>query len=82
MMWRVTVRGLQGHVVRLLLTASAVMLGVSFVAGTFVLRDGIDNALGGLASGASAGVDVSVRGTEIRADGAGTGTRQIGRAHV
>ena len=40
----------QGHLVRLLLTAFAVMLGVSFVTGTFVLRDSIDNTLGGLVS--------------------------------
>ena len=47
-MLHVTLRGLQGHLVRLLLTASAVMLGVSFVTGTFVLRDSIDNTLAGL----------------------------------
>ena len=41
-MLRVTLRGLRAHLVRLLLTASAVMLGVSFVTGTFVLRDSID----------------------------------------
>ena len=64
-MRRVTLRGLQGHVVRLLLTAAAVMLGVSFVTGTFVLRDSFDQALGGLVAGSSAGLDVSVRGTEI-----------------
>ena len=67
-MRRVTLRGLQGHVVRLLLTAAAVMLGVSFVTGTFVLRDSFDRALGGLVSGASAGLDVTVRGTEIAGD--------------
>ena len=44
-MLRVTLRGLRAHLVRLLLTASAVMLGVSFVTGTFVLRDSIDDAL-------------------------------------
>ncbi|CAN5346242.1 ABC transporter permease [soil metagenome] len=64
-MLRVTLRGLQGHLVRLLLTASAVMLGVSFVAGTFVLRASIDDALGGLVAGASAGMDVSVRGVQV-----------------
>lgn len=61
-MFHVTLRGLQGHVVRLLLTAFAVMLGVSVVAGTFVLRDSIDNTLGGLVSQASKGLDVQVRG--------------------
>ena len=64
-MLRVTLRGLRAHLVRLLLTASAVMLGVSFVTGTFVLRDSIDNALHGLVAGASAGLDVSVRGHEV-----------------
>lgn len=73
-MRRVTLRGLQGHVVRLLLTAAAVMLGVSFVTGTFVLRDSFDQALGGLVAGASAGLDVSVRGTEV-AGGDGTRAR-------
>ncbi|MEO8851820.1 MAG: ABC transporter permease, partial [Allobranchiibius sp.] len=62
-MLHVTLRGLQGHVVRLLLTAFAVMLGVSVVAGTFVLSDSIDNTLGGLVAQASKGLDVSVRAT-------------------
>ena len=74
-MLRVTLRGLRAHLVRLLLTASAVMLGVSFVTGTFVLRDSIDNALSGLVAGATAGLDVSVRGDEVMADGEGTGVR-------
>ncbi len=74
-MLRVTLRGLRAHLVRLLLTASAVMLGVSFVTGTFVLRDSIDDALSGLVSGSTAGLDVSVRGPEVTADGEGSGTR-------
>lgn len=73
-MRRVTLRGLQGHLVRLLLTAAAVMLGVSFVTGTFVLRDSFDRALSGLVAGSSAGLDVAVRGTEITG-GDGTRTR-------
>jgi putative ABC transport system permease protein len=64
-MLRVTLRGLRGHLLRLLLTASAVMLGVSFVAGTFVLRGSINHALDGLVAGASAGLDVSVRGVPV-----------------
>ena len=75
-MVRVTLRGLQGHLVRLLLTASAVMLGVSFVTGTFVLRDSIDNTLSGLVASATRGADVSVRGDEVMADDAGTGVRR------
>ena len=64
-MWRVTLRGLQGHALRFLLTASAVMLGVSFVTGTFVLRDSIDNSLSSLFSQAFKGTDVSVRGAAV-----------------
>ena len=56
-MLHVTLRGLQGHVVRLVLTAFAVMLGVSFVTGTFVLRDTINNTLSGLTAQASKGVN-------------------------
>ena len=66
-MLHVTLRGLQGHVVRLLLTAFAVMLGVSFVTGTFVLRDSIDNTLGGLVAQSSKGLDVMVRASESEA---------------
>ncbi|MEO6880118.1 MAG: FtsX-like permease family protein [Mycobacteriaceae bacterium] len=66
-MLHVTLRGLQGHVVRLLLTAFAVMLGVSFVTGTFVLRDSIDNTLGGLVAQSSKGLDVEVRGAGTEA---------------
>src|SRR6478735_5953460 len=74
-MLRVTLKGLRGHLVRLLLTASAVMLGVSFVTGTFVLRDSIDNTLSGLVAGATRGADVDVRGEEVVAGGEGTGSR-------
>ena len=74
-MLRVMLRGLQGHLVRLLLTASAVMLGVSFVTGTFVLRDSIDNTLSGLVASAARGADVSVRGSEVMAGKEGTGVR-------
>jgi putative ABC transport system permease protein len=63
-MLRVTLRGLQDHLVRLLLTAFAVMLGVSFVAGTFVLRGSIEHTLNGLLTQASKGIDVSVRGVD------------------
>lgn len=74
-MLRVTLRGIQGHLVRLLLTAAAVMLGVSFVTGTFVLRDSIDNSLGGLLSSASSGVDVAVRGAPTANGGDGSEAR-------
>ena len=40
-MLRITLKGVRGHFVRFLLTAFAVMVGVGFVAGTFVLSDSI-----------------------------------------
>jgi putative ABC transport system permease protein len=75
-MLRVTLRGIQGHLVRLLLTAAAVMLGVSFVTGTFVLRDSIDTTLTGLVASATGGADVSVRGTEVMSGAQATGVRK------
>jgi putative ABC transport system permease protein len=74
-MLRVTLRGIQGHLVRLLLTAAAVMLGVSFVTGTFVLRDSMNNSLGGLLASASSGLDVSVRGVETPNGASGSAAR-------
>ncbi len=68
-MLRLTLAGVRGHFLRFLLTAFAVMLGVSFVAGTFVLRDSIDNALNSLFSQALKGVDVQVRGVESASGG-------------
>jgi putative ABC transport system permease protein len=62
---RLSVRSVRGHLVRFLLTALAVTLGVAFVAGSFVLRDSIDATLDRLLSSASKGVDVTVRGAEI-----------------
>ena len=38
-MWNVTIKGLLAHKLRLVLTALAIVLGVTFIAGTFVLTD-------------------------------------------
>ncbi|MFZ5872747.1 MAG: FtsX-like permease family protein, partial [Actinomycetota bacterium] len=63
-MIRVALRTVRGHVVRFLLTALAVLLGVSFVAGTFVLTDTMDRTFTGILTQASRGTDVVVRGAE------------------
>jgi putative ABC transport system permease protein len=65
---RVTLKGVRGHLVRFLLTAFAVTLGVAFVAGSYVLRDSINNTLNGLLDSATRGLDVSVRGKEPARD--------------
>ena len=63
-MLRVTLKGVRGHLLRFLLTALAVTLGVSLVAGTFVLTDSIDKTFDDLITAGSNGVDVQVRGDE------------------
>jgi putative ABC transport system permease protein len=60
-MWRTTLRGLLAHKLRLGLTALAIVLGVGFVAGTYVLTDTMNRTFDDLVSEGVAGVDVYVR---------------------
>jgi len=60
-MWRVTIKGLAAHKLRLALTALAIILGVGFVAGTFVLTDTINRTFTDLFTQTTKGVDVAVR---------------------
>ena len=61
-MWRATIKSLLARKVRLLLTAIAVVLGVGFVAGTYVLTDTLNAAFDTLFATSTAGVDVQVQG--------------------
>jgi putative ABC transport system permease protein len=47
-MWKVTLKGIWSKKVRFLLTGIAVILGVAFVSGTFVLTETISNTFNGL----------------------------------
>jgi len=60
-MVRAVLKGLLAHKLRLVLTAIAVVLGVAFVAGTFVLTDTINKTFDTLFSEISAGTDITVR---------------------
>ncbi len=60
-MLKVGIRGLLGHKLRTALTALAVVLGVAFVAGTFVFTDTINESFKDLFERASQGVDVDVQ---------------------
>lgn len=60
-MVRAVLKGIVAHKLRLFLTAMAIVLGVSFVAGTFVLSDTINRTFDTLFHEISAGTDVSVR---------------------
>ncbi|MDQ4027193.1 MAG: ABC transporter permease, partial [Actinomycetota bacterium] len=60
-MWKTTIRGLAAHKVRLALTALAIVLGVGFISGTYVLTDTMNSAFTNLFSDVTEGVDLYVR---------------------
>ena len=61
-MWRVTIKGLLAHKLRLALTALAIVLGVTFIAGTFVLTDTLNRTFDTLFGNIYQNVDFQVRG--------------------
>jgi putative ABC transport system permease protein len=60
-MVKVALKNILGHKVRVLLTALAVIAGVAFMAGTFVLTDTIKKGFDNLFQDANQGVDAVVR---------------------
>ncbi len=72
-MFRLTVRSLLAHRARLVATALAVMLGIGFVAGTYVLTDTLRASLESVVSQSSHSVDAVVQGTSALS-GSATGT--------
>jgi putative ABC transport system permease protein len=64
-MFRVIVRGLLARKFRLFATALAVMLGVSFMAGTMVLTDTIGHTFNDLSTGVYKGTDAEVRAKAV-----------------
>jgi putative ABC transport system permease protein len=61
-MWKVTIKGLLAHKLRLALTALAIVLGVTFVSGTLVLTDTLNNTFTTLFGHVYQHVDFEVRG--------------------
>jgi putative ABC transport system permease protein len=61
-MWNVTIKGLLAHKLRLLLTALAIILGVTFISGTFVLTDTLHSTFSGLFGNIYSKIDFQVRG--------------------
>src|SRR5205085_2417205 len=59
-MWRATIKGLLAHKLRLGLTALAVVLGVGFVSGTYILTDTMAHAFDSLFQQTTKGVAVEV----------------------
>jgi putative ABC transport system permease protein len=60
--WKVTLKSLLAHRVRLVLTTLSVVLGVAFVSGTFVLTDTMSAVFDDLVRGGADTFDVLVRG--------------------
>ncbi|MHB8464662.1 MAG: ABC transporter permease [Acidimicrobiales bacterium] len=61
-MFRATLKSLAAHKLRLALTAIAIVLGVAFMAGTFVLTDTIKHTFDTLFAQSASGQDIVVRG--------------------
>ncbi len=79
-MWRVTVKGLLAHKLRLALTGLAIVLGVTFVSGTLVLTDTLHSTFDTLFGHIYQHVDYEVRAKAAfnsNAPGGGTGRKPI-----
>jgi putative ABC transport system permease protein len=74
---RATLRGILAHKVRLLLSGVAVVLGVAFVAGSYVFTDTLDRAFTGLTRGAVGDVIVAPDGSTSRGGLGARGTRTV-----
>jgi putative ABC transport system permease protein len=61
-MWKITRRDIWAHKFRFLLTILAVVLGVAFVVGTFILRDGLKEVFDELVGDINSEIDAEVRG--------------------
>src|ERR1700677_422384 len=72
-MWKVTVKGLLAHKLRLALTALAIVLGVTFVSGTLVLTDTLHNTFTTLFGHVYQNVDFEVRGKAAFNENSATG---------
>src|SRR5262245_3032813 len=60
-MWKPTYRGLLARKVRFVLTAAAVLLGVSFVSATYVLTDTVKESFDAVFTQSVSGVDLVVQ---------------------
>jgi putative ABC transport system permease protein len=63
-MWRITLKGVAAHRLRYALTALAVLLGVSFISGTYVLTDTMNHTFDNLYSQIYQGTAAVVRATQ------------------
>jgi putative ABC transport system permease protein len=69
-MRNVTIKGLLAHKLRLALTALAIVLGVTFISGTFVLTDTLHNTFSVLFGDVYQKIDFQIRGVAQLGSGA------------
>ncbi|HTQ94476.1 MAG TPA: ABC transporter permease, partial [Streptosporangiaceae bacterium] len=72
-----TLKGLLAHKLRLALTALAIVLGVTFISGTFVLTDTLQNTFTVLFGNIYQKVDFQVRGVAQLGTGAGASRNEL-----
>ena len=70
-MWKVTVKGLLAHKLRLALTALAIVLGVTFISGSLVLTDTLHSTFTTLVGNIYQHIDFEVRGDAALNSGGG-----------
>ena len=61
-MWNITLKGILAHKLRLALTGIAIVLGVTFISGTFILTDTLHNTFTTLFSNIYQNIDFQIRG--------------------
>jgi len=61
-MWKVTWRNLMARKIRLALSGFAIVLGVAFVAGSFIFTDALGGAFNGIVSGTTSDVEIAPKG--------------------
>lgn len=76
-MFRVTLKGVRGHVLRFLLTVFSVTLGTGLIAGTYVLTDSINATFDKIFDQVASGKDVAVRGVKAGKLAMGQGDARV-----
>ena len=64
-MGRITIKGILAHKLRLALTASAIILGVTFISGSLVLTDTLHDTFTTLVGTVYQHIDFQVRGKAV-----------------
>jgi putative ABC transport system permease protein len=67
--WKVTLKGLLAHKLRLALTALAIVLGVTFISGSLILTDTLHDTFTSLVGNAYQHIDFEVRGQAALSNG-------------